>query len=262
MSWVAISVAVITAGGQVGAAALSDGGGGGGGGGFDISELMGIINQFKILSPEQQDKIVQDLLTFQDLPGSPLGKSARSLLGERLSPDFTPGFFKEDVRNPFFESLRRPIQETRDQSLEQLESQLQRQGAFFSPDLTKLTQRLFKDFGQQETDIIAPFVFRGAEVGEGLKTDALARVFGLEKQTASVLDQLLGRNLQGAQIGSNFVQSLFGGGGGIGGFDPAAFAALGGGAAVAGGAGGGGGFEEFFAQFLQQQAQEAGIFPE
>lgn len=190
----------------------------GGGGGFDFSninslqDLFNIIEQLRLLSPEQRQQAIQGLFRFQDFPDSPLGIQGRDVLSQRLSDDFIPRLFRPESLNPFVQSQFRLGREQVGEDIESLEAQLQRQGAFFTPDLTQLSQGIRDEQGLREQDFLSNLLFRGGELAEGLKTDALGRAFGLEQQTASVLDQLLGRDIQSGGLGLGLINSIFGGG--------------------------------------------------
>jgi len=197
-----------------------DDGGGGGPSFFD---------QFyrDLLSGGQEQDIVKFLMGFNDSPTSPLGQASRSTLQERLDPNWIPQFFRPDVLNPFVNAQFRLGREQlgRDQTSQQ--DLFQRMGAFFTPDLPQAQSRLSERQNLNEQDFLANLGFQGGTLAEQLRTNALDQAFGLEKTSASILDQLLGRQNERFSMGANLFSNLDrnntarlsgidGGGGGLG----------------------------------------------
>lgn len=187
------------------------------GGAYGIDPFE-ILNQYapSLLSGGQEQDIVNRLLTFNDLPTSPLGVASRDTLMDRLDPNFVPQFFRNDVLNPFLNAQFRLGREQMGKDTEAAEAQFQRLGAYFTPDLPQFTQQIRERQNLNEQDFLGNLGFQGAQIAEQLRTDAIARALGLETQTANVLDQLQARQAQrinqqlGFLTGGNIGDQLFG----------------------------------------------------
>ena len=190
-----------------------------------------------LLDSGQEDEIIRRLMSFNDLPSSPLGQQSRQLLQQRMSPDFMPQFFRNETLNPFLQAQFRLGREQLGRDVTQAQDQFQRMGAYFSPDLPQFTNRLTERQNLAEQDFLGNLGFRGAEVAEQLRTDALARALGLESVTGGVLDQLIGRQNQREATELGFFGGLQGGEGTETQSDPLGF--------LSGILGGGGGSDIF-----------------
>lgn len=151
---------------------------------------------FALFNRGTEQDIIGRLMSFNDTPNQPLGQSARGVLMNRMSEDFIPQFFRNDVLNPFLNAQFRLGREQVGRDLTTAQEQFQRMGAYFTPDLPKFMQNINERQNLNEQDFLGNLGFRGAEVAEQLRTDAIARSLGLEQVTAGVMDQLLGRQAQ------------------------------------------------------------------
>jgi len=229
-----------------------------------------------LLSGEQRAGAVQGLQSFQDLPTAPIGQAGRGVLQERLDPNFVPFAFQPNVLNPFVQSSFRLGREQLERDIGAQQAFAQQQGGFFSPDLPQLQQQTRERQNLNEQDFLNNLLFQGGQLRETLTTDALARAFGLESQTAGVLDSLLARDLQSQQLRANTqlgaasaipISTTTGGFGGqdlLGGLGLDQILNDGGGFGGGGGLGGGGfgGLEQLFPELLQQLGSQAGITPQ
>lgn len=177
-----------------------DSGGGGGGASMNFPQSL--------LSQGQEQDVISRLLKFNDTPDKPLGTASRQALLDRIGPDFIPQFFRNDTLNPFLNAQFRLGREQLSRDTTDAEARFQRLGAYFTPDMPDFMGRLQERTNLNEQDFLANLGFRGAEVSENLRTDAIAKALGLESVTAGVMDALLGRATQriGAQAG--FAQGL------------------------------------------------------
>lgn len=173
---------------------------GGGGGGIDPLQFL----PPELLSSGQEGEIVNRLMTFNDLPNKPLGVLSRQTLMDRLDPKYIPQFFRNDVLNPFLDAQFRLGREQLGRDVTAAEAQFQRLGAYFTPDLPQFTNRLTERQNLNEQDFLGNLGFRGAELAESLRTDALSQALGLEQVTQGGLEQLISLNNQRYGLRNSF----------------------------------------------------------
>lgn len=199
----------------------------GGGGGFDLMQFL----PPELLSGGQEDEVLRRLFTFNDTPDQPMGQLSRQTIMDRLDPNYVPRFFRDDILNPFLQAQFRLGREQLGRDTTAAQEQFQRMGAYFSPDLPDFIGRLTERQNLSEQDFLGNLGFRGAELAETLRTDALARALGLEQVTQGGLEQLIALNNQRYGLRTSFLNGGVTGGDFLqpeAGIDPYGFIAGGG----------------------------------